>query len=110
MRNLLRESIDRGFQHFKLKVGTDVEQDRHRLAVAREIIGYDKGNVLMIDANQVWSVPEAIEYMEKLVEFQPWFIEEPTTPDDILGHAAIRKALKKHNVGVATGEHCQNRG
>lgn len=63
----------------------------------------------MVDANQVWSVPEAIEYMKELAEFRPWFIEEPTSPDDILGHAAIRKALKPLGVGVATGEMCQNR-
>lgn len=58
---------------------------------------------------QVWSVPEAIEYMKQLVEFKPLFIEEPTNPDDVLGHAAIRKALKPYGVGVATGEAAQNR-
>lgn len=63
----------------------------------------------MVDANQVWSVPEAIEYMQKLKEFKPWFIEEPTSPDDILGHKAIRDALRPHGIGVATGEMCQNR-
>lgn len=110
MKALLRTSIDQGFRHFKLKVGSDVQQDRHRLTVARDVIGYDKGNVLMVDANQVWSVPEATKYMEQLAEFKPWFIEEPTSPDDILGHATIRKALKEYNIGVATGEHCQNRG
>ena len=110
MKSLLRESMAAGFHHFKLKVGTDVRQDRHRLELARNIIGYDTANVLMIDANQVWNVPEAIEYMEQLVEFKPWFIEEPTSPDDILGHAVIRRALSKYGVGVATGEHCQNRG
>jgi L-galactonate dehydratase len=110
MTALLRGSMADGFHHFKLKVGTDVKQDRHRLELARNVIGYDAANVLMIDANQVWSVPEAIEYMEQLVEFKPWCIEEPTSPDDILGHAAIRTALSKHGVGVATGEHCQNRG
>ena len=58
---------------------------------------------------QVWSVPEAIEYMQHLAPFKPWFIEEPTSPDDILGHRAIREALKPLNIGVATGEMCQNR-
>ncbi|KAK5447927.1 L-galactonate dehydratase [Exophiala xenobiotica] len=109
MTALLRDSMAAGFHHFKFKVGTSLEQDRRRLKLARDVIGHDGANVLMVDANQVWSVPEAIEYMEQLVEFKPWFIEEPTSPDDILGHAAIRKALSKYGVGVATGEHCQNR-
>ena len=82
MRALLRETLSKGYRHFKLKVGGDVAQDRERLSIAREIIGFDKGNVLMVDANQVWSVPEAITYMEQLKEFKPWFIEEPTSPDD----------------------------
>lgn len=109
MKRLLEETLSQGYRHFKLKVGSNVEEDRKRLTIAREVIGYDKGNVLMIDANQVWSVPEAIEYMQHLKEFKPWFIEEPTSPDDILGHAAIRAALKPDNIGVATGEMCQNR-
>lgn len=109
MKRLLEETLSQGYRHFKLKVGSNVEEDRKRLTIAREVIGYDKGNVLMIDANQVWSVPEAIEYMQHLKEFKPWFIEEPTSPDDILGHAAIRAALKPSNIGVATGEMCQNR-
>jgi L-fuconate dehydratase len=67
------------------------------------------GNVLMIDANQVWDVPTAIEYVKGLQEIKPWFIEEPTAPDDILGHAAIRKGLKPYGIGVATGEHAHNR-
>lgn len=67
------------------------------------------GCVLMVDANQVWDVSEAIEYMQKLKPLNPWFIEEPTAPDDVLGHAAIRKALKPHGIGVATGEHAHNR-
>ncbi|KAF2877422.1 mandelate racemase/muconate lactonizing protein-like protein [Massariosphaeria phaeospora] len=109
MRGLLRETLSKGYRHFKLKVGSDVAQDRERLTIAREIIGFDKGNVLMVDANQVWSVPEAIEYMKQLAEFKPWFIEEPTSPDDVLGHKAIREALKPYGIGVATGEMCQNR-
>lgn len=82
MRGLLQETLSKGYRHFKLKVGSDVAQDKQRLSIAREIIGFDKGNVLMVDANQVWSVPEAIEYMKQLKEFKPWFIEEPTSPDD----------------------------
>ncbi|KZM20580.1 uncharacterized protein EKO05_0010953 [Ascochyta rabiei] len=109
MKALLQETLSKGYRHFKLKVGSDVAQDKHRLSIAREIIGFDKGNVLMVDANQVWSVPEAIEYMKQLKEFKPWFIEEPTSPDDVLGHKAIREALKPYGIGVATGEMCQNR-
>lgn len=108
MQMLLRQNLEEGFRHFKLKVGQSVEEDRERLRLAREVIGYDSGNVLMVDANQVWSVPEAIEHMRSLSEFKPWFIEEPTSPDDILGHAAVRKALDGQ-VGVATGEMIQNR-
>lgn len=109
MRTLLQETLEQGYKHFKIKVGGSITEDRKRLRIARDIIGFDSGNVLMVDANQVWSVPEAIEYMKELAEFRPWFIEEPTSPDDILGHAAIRKALKPLGVGVATGEMCQNR-
>lgn len=109
MRALLKDTLSKGYKHFKLKVGSDIEVDKKRLTIARDIIGYDKGNVLMVDANQVWSVPEAIEYMKKLAEFKPWFIEEPTSPDDVLGHAAVRKALEQYGIGVATGEMCQNR-
>ncbi|KAK4190754.1 mandelate racemase [Podospora australis] len=111
MRGLLQETLGKGYKHFKLKVGGNLEEDKRRLKIAREVLG-DKdttGNVLMIDANQVWSVPEAITYMKELAEFQPWFIEEPTSPDDILGHKAIREALKPYGIGVATGEMCQNR-
>ncbi|KOS22694.1 L-galactonate dehydratase [Escovopsis weberi] len=109
MRRLLRETIAEGYKYFKLKVGGGVEQDRLRLSIARDILGYDKGFVLMVDANQIWSVPEAIEYMKQLADFKPWFIEEPTSPDDIMGHKAVREALKPYGIGVATGEMCQNR-
>ncbi|KAI9755898.1 MAG: L-galactonate dehydratase [Chaenotheca gracillima] len=109
MRGLLKETLQKGFRHFKLKVGGSVEADKRRLAIARDVIGYDKGNILMVDANQVWSVPEAITYMQALAPYKPWFIEEPTSPDDILGHKAIRDALGPLDIGVATGEMCQNR-
>ncbi|KAJ9635830.1 L-galactonate dehydratase [Coniosporium tulheliwenetii] len=87
MRGLLEETAAKGYRHFKLKVGGSVEEDRERLQIARDVIGYDKGNVLMVDANQVWSVPEAIEYMRHLAEFKPCPL----------------------GIGVATGEMCQNR-
>ncbi|PKS09825.1 hypothetical protein jhhlp_004448 [Lomentospora prolificans] len=109
MREVLEEEIKMGYKVFKFKVGSGVEADRAKLEAVRSVIGYDQGFQLMIDANQVWSVPEAIEYMKQLVEFKPVFIEEPTNPDDVLGHAAIRKALKPYGVGVATGEAAQNR-
>ncbi|KAK7542012.1 mandelate racemase/muconate lactonizing enzyme domain-containing protein [Phyllosticta citribraziliensis] len=109
MKTLLHETLEKGYRHFKLKVGTSIEQDKERLSIARSVIGYDNGNILMVDANQVWSVPEAIVYMTQLAEFKPWFIEEPTSPDDVFGHKAIREALKPLGIGVATGEMCQNR-
>ena len=109
MKALLHETLDQGYRHFKLKVGGSVEDDRRRLTIARDVIGYDKGNVLMVDANQIWSVPEAIAHMQQLADFKPWFIEEPTSPDDIIGHRSIREALKPYGIGVATGEMCQNR-
>ncbi|KAI5803050.1 enolase C-terminal domain-like protein [Geopyxis carbonaria] len=109
MKSLLEQTLAEGYKHFKIKVGGSVAEDKKRLSIAREVIGFDKGNILMVDANQVWSVPEAIEYMKELAEFKPWFIEEPTSPDDILGHRAVRDALRPYGIGVATGEMCQNR-
>ncbi|CCE30360.1 uncharacterized protein CPUR_04208 [Claviceps purpurea 20.1] len=109
MEALLRETLAQGYRHFKLKVGGNLEEDKRRLTIARNVIGYDRGNILMVDANQVWSVPEAIENMKQLAVFQPWFIEEPTSPDDIFGHKAVREALKPYGIGVATGEMVQNR-
>ncbi|MFC4242127.1 L-fuconate dehydratase [Gryllotalpicola reticulitermitis] len=105
LRRLLTEAVDQGYRHVKLKVGADLDDDIRRLRIAREVIGWDAQ--LMIDANQVWDVPEAIEWMARLAEFKPHWIEEPTSPDDILGHAAIRKAVAP--IGVATGEHGMNR-
>lgn len=109
MRTLLAQSLKDGYKHFKLKVGGTIEQDSARLYLAREVLGYDKGNILMVDANQVWSVPGAISHMQALSKFKPLFIEEPTSPDDILGHAAIRRALAPLGIKVATGEMCHNR-
>lgn len=75
MKQVLQQTIDEGYTVFKFKVGSDLQADRERLAAVREILGYDKGYQIMIDANQVWSVPEAIEWMKQLAEFKPVFIE-----------------------------------
>ncbi|GBE83760.1 L-galactonate dehydratase [Sparassis crispa] len=130
---LTKEAVEAGFNHFKMKVGADRDSDLRRGKIMRSIIDDPQylpsghkardpnspelvgknagptGSVLMIDANQVWDVPQAIDYVKSLAEIKPWFIEEPTAPDDILGHAAIRKALKPYGIGVATGEHAHNR-
>jgi len=105
LRRLLNEAVDEGYRHVKLKVGANRDDDVRRLRIAREVIGWDAH--LMIDANQVWDVPEAIEWVGALAEFKPLWIEEPTSPDDVLGHAAIRKAVAP--IGVASGEHGMNR-
>jgi L-fuconate dehydratase len=105
LRRLLREAVEAGYRHVKLKVGADLDDDVRRLRIAREVIGWE--TKLLIDANQVWDVPQAIEWMDELAEFEPFWIEEPTSPDDVLGHAAIRTAVSP--IGVATGEHGMNR-
>lgn len=105
LRRLAQEAVDEGFTHVKLKVGRDLEDDIRRLRIAREVIGPDRK--LMIDANQVWEVDQAIEWVNALAFAKPWFIEEPTSPDDVLGHARIRQNIG--DVKVATGEMCQNR-
>jgi L-fuconate dehydratase len=105
LRRLIDEALADGFQHIKLKVGRDAEADARRCAIAREAIGPDRA--LMIDANQVWDVGEAIERVRALAPFGLTWIEEPTSPDDVLGHAAIARAAAP--VAVATGEHCHNR-
>ena len=89
----------------KLKVGGSVEDDVRRLGVARAVVGPDLP--LAVDANQRWDVPQAIDWMARLAGFDPYWIEEPTSPDDVLGHAAVRRAVAP--VRVATGEHVQNR-
>lgn len=109
LRSLLRTALTQGYKHFKLKVGGSLTSDMERLTAARDELGYDRGNVLMVDANQVWGVGEAISNMRALARFKPWFIEEPTSPDDVLGHATIRAALAADGIGVASGEMCQNR-
>ncbi|UHS57841.1 L-fuconate dehydratase [Agrobacterium vaccinii] len=105
LRRLCQEAIDAGFNHVKMKVGRDLEDDIRRLTIAREVIGPDR--YLMIDANQVWEVDQAIEWVNKLAFAKPFFIEEPTSPDDVAGHRKIRQAIG--SVKVATGEMCQNR-
>jgi L-fuconate dehydratase len=105
MRQLCREALAKGWRHFKLKVGLGLEDDLHRARIMREVIGPE--STLMMDANQVWGVNEAITAMQSLADFDPLWIEEPTSPDDILGHAAISRAVAP--VRVATGEHVQNR-
>jgi L-fuconate dehydratase len=105
VRRLCREALAKGWSHFKVKVGAAIEDDVRRVAAVREEIGPERK--LMLDANQVWDVNEAIAAMKYLAKFNPWWIEEPTSPDDVLGHAAISRAIVP--IGVATGEHCQNR-
>jgi L-fuconate dehydratase len=105
IRRLCREGMAEGWSHFKIKVGRDLADDVRRAALVRDEIGPDRK--LMVDANQVWEVNEAITSMRELARFDPWWIEEPTSPDDILGHATIARAIAP--IGVATGEHCQNR-
>ncbi len=105
LRRLCQEAVDAGYGYLKLKVGAQLEDDVRRCAIAREIIGPDRK--LMLDANQMWDVGQAIDWVRALARFEPLWIEEPTGPDDILGHAAIRRAVAP--IGVATGEHCHNR-
>lgn len=107
VRRLCREAIAQGWNHFKVKVGRDLSDDIRRCRIIREEIGWERK--LMTDANQYWDVGEAIAHMKHLAEFKPWWIEEPTSPDDVLGHAAIARALEPLGIGIATGEHCQNR-
>ncbi len=105
MRALIRAAVAQGWTHFKLKVGVDPADDARPAWVMREEIGPTR--TLMLDANQVWDVGQAIDAMRSLTPFDPWWIEEPTSPDDVLGHAAIARAIAP--VRVATGEHVQNR-
>ena len=101
---LCAEAVDDGYRLIKLKVGANLADDVRRLAIARRAVGPDVR--LAVDANQIWGVPDAIGWMRELAPFDPYWIEEPTSPDDILGHAAIRAALAP--VKVATGEHAHN--
>jgi len=105
LRALCREAVAAGWTHVKLKIGGNIEDDRRRARIVREEIGPDR--FLMMDANQVWEVGDAIANVKRLAEFDPHWIEEPTSPDDVLGHATIARAIAP--IKVATGEHCQNR-
>lgn len=102
---LCKQAVSQGWKHLKMKVGVSIEDDCRRAAMIREAIGEECG--LMMDANQVWGVDEAISCIRKLAAFNPVWIEEPTSPDDILGYEAISRAVKP--VRLAAGEHCQNR-
>ena len=106
LRRLAQEAVDAGYTHIKLKVGRDLQDDIRRVRIAREVLGPDRS--LMIDANQVWEVDQAIDWLKELAFAKPWFIEEPTSPDDIEGHRRVREAVKG-SMQVATGEMCQNR-
>ena len=103
LRRLCREGIADGWTHFKLKVGGDETTDLRRARIMREEIGPDRW--MMVDANQKWGVEEAIRRTRRLSGVAPWWMEEPTNPDDILGHARIRRETP---VRIATGEHCHN--
>jgi L-fuconate dehydratase len=105
LRRLVREALAQGWTHFKMKVGLDLDDDRRRAQLIREEIGWER--TLMMDANQVWDVDEAIRCVKELSVFRPHWIEEPTSPDDVLGHATIARSIAP--IGVATGEHCHSR-
>ena len=105
IRRLAREGVAEGWRYFKQKVGGKIDDDIRRATILREELGWDRK--LMMDANQVWDVDESISNMRRLAAFDPWWIEEPTSPDDVLGHAAIRRRIAP--IRVATGEHCHNR-
>lgn len=131
IRQLCRQYLAQGFTAFKLKVGCSVQRDIERCRIVREEIG--AASTLMVDANQVWDVEEAIAWMRQLAQFDLLWIEEPTSPDDVLGHARIAEALayaayfnmacdmifllltaclfhfRPLGIGVATGEMCANR-
>jgi len=105
IRRLSKVAKSEGWTHIKMKVGANVNDDIRRAEIIREEIGDDIK--LMMDANQKWEVNEAIQNMKLLAKFNPWWIEEPTSPDDISGHLAIAKAIAP--IKVASGEHCQNK-
>lgn len=105
IQSLASEAMAAGFTHLKLKVGADLESDLRRARLLRRSIGPDRR--LMLDANQVWGIDQAIHAIGVLAEVDPWWIEEPTSPDDVLGHRRIRESVKP--IGIATGEHVHNR-
>jgi L-fuconate dehydratase len=105
LRQLCHEAADLRWSHHALEVGADIEDDVRRCRIAREVLGPRR--TLMVDANQAWDVGAAITNTRRLAEFDPWWIEEPTSPDDVLGHAAVARAVAP--VLVATGEHVHDR-
>jgi L-fuconate dehydratase len=105
LERLCAEAVAQGWKYAKIKVGGNIEDDIRRASLVRKCLGPNRK--LMMDANQAWDVGTAISWMNKLAEFDPWWIEEPTSPDDVWGHSVIARALAP--VGVATGEQCQNR-
>jgi L-fuconate dehydratase len=105
VRRRCRTAVQQGWSHLKMKVGGNLDDDLRRAALIRDVIGPDRH--LMMDANQVWDVEQAIAHTRRLSEFNPWWMEEPTSPDDILGHARI--AAEVAPTRIATGEHCHNR-
>lgn len=105
LRRLCREALSQGWQSFKMKVGRNLAEDERRCAIVRQEIGPNRR--LMVDANQVWEVDQAIEWMRALSRFDPWWIEEPLCPDDILGHGKVARAVRP--IRVATGEHGHSR-
>jgi L-fuconate dehydratase len=109
---LALQAVDAGYTQIKLKVGADLADDVRRFALARSVVGPDIR--IAVDANQRWDVADAVSWMTALAPYDPWWIEEPTSPDDVLGHAAIRRALSSAGpegapIRVATGEHVANR-
>lgn len=107
LKRLCRKAVADGFRHVKLKIGDDLDDDVRRCAMAREALGDEVR--LMVDANQAFEVGQAIDWTLALKRFEPWFVEEPTSPYDIQGHKTIKRALAGTGIGVATGEHCANR-
>ncbi len=105
VRSRCRAAVEQGWTHVKMKVGGPLDDDVRRATMIRQEIGDDR--FLMMDANQVWEVEEAITSIQRLAEFDPFWMEEPTSPDDVLGHARIAREVAP--IRIATGEHCQNR-
>lgn len=105
LHRLCREALAAGWESIKIKVGGNIDDDVRRCSIVRDAIGPDRR--FMVDANQMWETTEAIQWMEKLAPFNPWWIEEPLSPDDILGHATVAAAVRP--IRVATGEHAHNR-
>jgi L-fuconate dehydratase len=105
LRRLCKEAVAQGFTQIKLKVGADLASDIRRLRIARDVCGPNFR--IAIDANQRWDIAVAIDWVRALARYDPWWVEEPTSPDDVVGHARIAEAIAP--IPVATGEHVQNR-